>query len=115
VEVERPYAGSRGYDEAAMREVIARAHDRSTSLPSANNHFLLGGSDIERRRLGDITAPTLVIHGSDDPFFPLPYGEALAREIPGARLLVVDGLGHELPRWAWDEVLAGLIAVTSRH
>ena len=113
LEGERPYAGSRGIDEEAMRALLGRVYDRSSSLPSANNHFSLGGSDMARSRLSEITAPALVVHGAEDPLFPPAHGEALAREIVGARLLVVDGLGHEFPRWAWDEVLPALIAVTS--
>jgi pimeloyl-ACP methyl ester carboxylesterase len=112
LEGERPYAGSRGIDEHAMRALLGRVYDRSTSLPSANNHFMLEGTSMARARLAEITAPALVIHGADDPLFPPAHGEALAREIPGAKLLVIDGLGHELPPWAWDEVLPALIAVT---
>jgi pimeloyl-ACP methyl ester carboxylesterase len=113
LEGERPYAGSRGVDEDAMRAVLGRVYDRSTSLPSANNHFILEGSEIARARLAEITAPALVIHGAEDPLFPPAHGEALAREIPGAKLLLIDGLGHEFPSWAWDEVIPALIAVTS--
>jgi pimeloyl-ACP methyl ester carboxylesterase len=111
LEAERPYVGTRGLDEDATRPLIARAHDRTTSPASANNHFLLGGGD-QLRPVSAIAAPTLVIHGSDDPMFPPAHGEALAREIPGAELLVIDGMGHEFPRWAWDEVLPALIAHT---
>jgi pimeloyl-ACP methyl ester carboxylesterase len=112
LEGERPYAGSRGVDDAAMRTLLGRVYDRSTSLPSANNHFLVDGTEIARARLAEIATPTLVIHGADDPLFPPAHGEALAREIPGARLLVIPELGHELPPWAWDEVLPALIAAT---
>jgi pimeloyl-ACP methyl ester carboxylesterase len=115
LEGERPYAGSRGVDEEAMRALLGRAYDRSTSLPSANNHFILEGSDTARARLAEITAPALVIHGADDPLFPPAHGEALAREIAGAKLLVIDGLGHEFPPSAWDDVLPALIAVTGRR
>ena len=110
---ERPYAGSRGVDEPALRALLGRVYDRSASLPSANNHFILEGSETTRARLAEIAVPALVIHGTDDPLFPLAHGEALAREIPGAELLVIDGLGHEFPPWAWDEVLPALIAVTA--
>jgi pimeloyl-ACP methyl ester carboxylesterase len=113
LEEERPYAGARGLDERALRALLGRVYDRSPGLASANNHFLVEGSEMPRARLGEIAAPTLVIHGTDDPLFPPAHGEALAREIPGARLLLVDGLGHELPPWAWDEVLPALIAVTA--
>jgi pimeloyl-ACP methyl ester carboxylesterase len=113
LEEERPYAGARGLDERALRALLGCVYDRSPGLASANNHFLVEGSEMPRARLGEIAAPTLVIHGTDDPLFPPAHGEALAREIPGARLLLVDGLGHELPPWAWDEVLPALIAVTA--
>ena len=114
LEGERPYAGSRGLDEPAMRALLGRVYDRSSSLPSANNHFILEGSETTRARLAEITAPTLVIHGADDPLFPLPHGEALAREIPRAELLVIDGLGHEFPPSAWEEVLPALIGATAQ-
>jgi pimeloyl-ACP methyl ester carboxylesterase len=112
LEGERPYAGSRGVDEQAMRALLGGVFDRSSSLPSANNHFVVDGSDMARARLAEIRVPALVIHGADDPLFPPAHGAALAREIPGAKLLVIAGLGHEFPRWAWDEVLPALITMT---
>ncbi len=112
LDAERPYAGSRGLDEQAMHALLGRVYNRSASMPSANNHFMLDGTEMPHARLAEIAVPTLVIHGTHDPLFPLPHGEALAREIPGAKLLVIDGLGHELPPWAWDEVLPALIANT---
>jgi len=101
LEAERPYAGPRGIDEDEVREIIGRAYDRSTSMASANNHFMVDGSDIERARLAEITAPTLVVGGTADPLFGPAHGEALAREIPGARLEMIEELGHEFPRWVW--------------
>ena len=113
LEAERPYAGPRGIDDEAMRALLGRVYDRSIDLASANNHYVLEGSETTRARLGEISVPTLVIHGTDDPLFPLGHGEALAREIPGAQLLVIDGLGHEFPPWAWDAVLPALISHTA--
>ena len=112
LEAERPYTGSCGLDEASLRPLLGRVYDRSSSMPSASNHFMVDGTEMPRARLAEIAVPALVVHGTDDPLFPLLHGEALAREIPGARLLVVDGLGHEFPPSAWDEVLPALIAVT---
>jgi pimeloyl-ACP methyl ester carboxylesterase len=112
LEAERPYAGSRGINEEATRALLGRVYDRSGNLASASNHFVLEGSETTRARLAEIAVPALVIHGTDDPLFPLAHGEALAREIPGAELLVIDGLGHEFPAWAWDAVLPALIALT---
>jgi pimeloyl-ACP methyl ester carboxylesterase len=116
VEAHRPYAGSLGFDEDAVRTIAAEVIDRTRDPEAANaNHWLLEGSGGPLRpRLGSITAPTLVIHGSDDPMFPLPHGEALAREIPNARLVVVDGMGHEFPpRPVWDQVAREVVLHTA--
>jgi pimeloyl-ACP methyl ester carboxylesterase len=112
VETERPYAGPRGIDEPALRALLGRVYDRSPSLASASNHVAVEGSEMPHERLAEIRVPALVIHGTDDPLFPPAHGEALARAIPGAELLMIDGLGHELPEWAWDEVLAALVRAT---
>ena len=65
-------------------------------------------------RLGRITAPTLVVWGSGDRLIPLPYGQAYANGIPGARLVVIDACGHlppiEQPDRFADVVLAFLEA-----
>jgi pimeloyl-ACP methyl ester carboxylesterase len=48
--------------------------------------------------------PTLVIHGTADPMFPLAHGQAVADEIQGARLLPLEGAGHGLQRTDWDTI-----------
>ena len=105
LDAERPWSGAQGIDEDELREVLGIVYDRSPSLASANNHFLVDGTDIERAQLASINAPTLVIHGTDDPLFALPHGAALAREIPNGQLVPVDGLGHEFPRRFWQQIL----------
>jgi pimeloyl-ACP methyl ester carboxylesterase len=78
------------------------------------NHALLEPGPEPDGRLADIAAPTLVIHGTADPMFPLPHGEALAREIPNATLLSLDGVGHEPPPPStWDVVVPALLKHTS--
>jgi pimeloyl-ACP methyl ester carboxylesterase len=106
---------SRPFDEEAMRAVVTIAHDRTTSPESAarNHHLTEGGGGPWRARLPSITAPTLVVHGTEDPMFPLPHGEAMAREIPNARLVPLPGVGHELTRAEWPVLLRELIAHTS--
>jgi pimeloyl-ACP methyl ester carboxylesterase len=104
------------FDEDAVRELFARAVDRTTNVESSmKNHHAAEGSDRWRERLGEVDAPTLVIHGAEDPVFPFGHGEALAREIPGAELLVLEGTGHELPRRDWDIVVPAILAHTSRR
>jgi pimeloyl-ACP methyl ester carboxylesterase len=64
-----------------------------------------------RERLPELTVPTLVVHGRRDPFFPVGNGEALAREIPGARLLVLEQAATAIPGTAADEVAAAMLAL----
>lgn len=70
-----------------------------------------------RERLPEIAMPTLVVHGRRDPFFPVGNGEALAREIPGARLLVLEDAATVIPDAAVPEVAAAMLALqsVSRH
>jgi pimeloyl-ACP methyl ester carboxylesterase len=53
-----------------------------------------------------------VIHGTEDPMFPLEHGEALAREIPGARLLTLEGAGHGVERADWDTIARAILAMS---
>ena len=66
-----------------------------------------------RERLPELAIPALVVHGRRDPFFPLGNGEALAREIPGARLLVLDQAATAIPDAAADEVGAAMLALST--
>jgi pimeloyl-ACP methyl ester carboxylesterase len=115
VDEQRAYSGSLPFEEERVRATVTTVVDRARDLAAASNHWQLEGSGGPLRpRLGSITAPTLVIHGSDDPMFPLGHGEALAREIPGARLVTVEGMGHENPpRAVWDQVIPELLRHTT--
>ncbi len=107
-------APSRPFDEAAVREVATVAVGRTASPESAEkNHHATEGGGSWRPELAGITAPTLVLHGTEDPLFPLAHGEALAREIPHARLVALPRTGHEFPRENWPLVLRELIAHTA--
>jgi pimeloyl-ACP methyl ester carboxylesterase len=108
----RPLAGSGPFDEADLRATARRVVERSHRLASAANHHAARPGREVTRALTDLAVPTLVVHGAEDPLFPLPHGEALARLVPGARLLVLDRTGHELPRSAWDTFVPALLAHT---
>lgn len=66
-----------------------------------------------RERLGDLGMPTLVVHGRADRFFPVGNGEALATQIPGARLLVLDDMATALPDTAAGEIAAAMLSLPS--
>ena len=108
VDVERPYTGPAGLDEARVRALatleVRRTHNMASSLA---NHFIAQpGEPVDP---AEIRVPTLVIHSVDDPMFPYEHGEALARMIPEARLVRLDGVGHEIPPPAtWNVVIPEL-------
>ncbi|HEX5899047.1 MAG TPA: alpha/beta hydrolase [Solirubrobacteraceae bacterium] len=104
---------SHPFDEQGTRALCARVLDRTTNIASSTrNHYAADGGDRWRDRLGEIDAPTLVVHGTEDPVFPHGHGAALAREIPGAELLTLAGTGHELPRRDWDLVVPAILRLT---
>jgi pimeloyl-ACP methyl ester carboxylesterase len=111
VEDLRPYAGTLPFDVEEMRALAGRIVDRTVNIASSmKNHWILEGGEPVRPRLGEIGAPTLVLHGTEDPLFPYGHGEALAAEIPAARLVPLEGVGHEMPpRPVWDLVLAAIL------
>lgn len=115
VAAESTFAGRLPVDEPHLRAVAATVHARSTDPAAAGNHWLVVAGDDEDEPLDvhRITTPTLVVHGSDDPLFPLPHGSALAEAVPDATLLVVPGMGHQVPPpETWDLVLPALLRHT---
>ncbi len=114
VDGERAFAGAIPIDEDRTRAIAEAIFDRSIDVAAAGNHWLvLDSGDDEDLDARQITAPTLVVHGTDDPLFPLPHGEALAAAIPGARLIVVDGMGHQVPPPStWEQFVPALVEHT---
>jgi pimeloyl-ACP methyl ester carboxylesterase len=100
--------GSRGLpqDTERHREIAARAWDRGVD-PAASGRQLgaILASGNRTRQLRRIAAPTLVIHGSKDPMVSRSGGVATARAIPGARMVTIQGMGHDLPSAAWPQLL----------
>ncbi len=111
----RVFSGGSGHlDEAAMRDLVGRDVDRTVNVASSmTNHFAMDVGEPFRDRLGEIRAPTLVVHGAEDPVFPLGHALALEKEIPGTRLLTLEQTGHELPRAVWDVVVPASLRHTS--
>ncbi|MFD7415297.1 alpha/beta fold hydrolase [Kitasatospora purpeofusca] len=118
VEGERPFAAaSRPFDEDGVRRLAARIVDHARDIAAqSTNPYLLDAGPPWRARLGAITAPTLVLHGEEDPLFPPEHGRALAAEIPGARFLALPGTGHEVfPGHTWDTVVPAVLAHTANR
>jgi pimeloyl-ACP methyl ester carboxylesterase len=105
--------GQRPFDEAAMRELVRHDVERARNIAAAQNHTDLPDGGRPREPLSSIKAPTLVIHGTADPMFPLEHGQALTAEIPNARLLSLVGAGHGVERADWDTIVLAIVEHTS--
>jgi len=99
--------GSDRFDETLERELAANSYDRSFyPIGFTRQVAAILASGDRTQSLASVTAPTLVIHGANDPLVPLAHGRATARAIPGAKLLVVEGLGHGIAYPSlWDEIV----------
>lgn len=99
-------------DAERLREIGALAYTRGMSPRGFLRHFaaVLASGD-RKAKLRDVKAPTLVIHGSCDPMFPLRAGRDLANLVPDATWLPIAGMGHDLPRPLWPT----LVAAIKRH
>jgi pimeloyl-ACP methyl ester carboxylesterase len=92
-------SGYEPLDEEAALRVRNLELDRAADMSKSDNHSrAITASQDRVQRLGAVAVPTLVIHGTEDPMFPLPHGEATAKAVPGAKLVVVGGMGHTPPR-----------------
>ncbi|MEU9129301.1 alpha/beta fold hydrolase [Kitasatospora sp. NPDC048540] len=105
--------GRRPFDEAAARRLVRRDIERAIDFTAARNHDVLTDGPPLSAPLSSITAPTLVIHGSADPMFPPAHGEALAEQIPGARLLVLADAGHGVERADWAVTVPAILRHTA--
>jgi pimeloyl-ACP methyl ester carboxylesterase len=96
--------GSPGYpfDEERLRHVAARSYDRGHSAAGVLRqlHAITASGD-RTQALRKVNIPTTVIHGNRDPLVRPAGGRATARAIPNARLKMIDGMGHDLPRQLW--------------
>jgi pimeloyl-ACP methyl ester carboxylesterase len=107
---ERRLEAAEYFDEAHVRALVARIVDRTNDMAaSMMNHALAEEGELACGRLDEIAAPTLVVHGTADPLFPYGHAEALARGIPQAELLPLEGVGHQVPpRPWWPSVIAAM-------
>lgn len=93
------------FDEAEARARAAESYDRCFHPAGpAFQIAAIAATGDRTERLRDVTLPTLVIHGREDPLVTLSGGEATAAAVPGADLLVLGQMGHDVPREYWDRI-----------
>jgi pimeloyl-ACP methyl ester carboxylesterase len=96
-------------DSALIRDTMARSYDRGHDPAGPGRQLgAIVASGDRTAECRTITASTLVIHGSNDPMVSPSGGRATARAIPGARLMTVEGMGHDLPEAAWPQIIPAI-------
>lgn len=103
-----------GIDEAWITEVTARAYDRAFDPGGVARQFAaIVGSPDRRPGLHGVAAPTLVVHGAIDPVVTVEGGEATAKAVPGATLIVIEDMGHDLPQAIWPRFFDAVAQVAA--
>lgn len=104
------------FQEAELRARITRGVERAFYPVGTLRQMVAVVSDHTRAALlGRIAAPTLVLHGTADPLVPLACGQDTARRIPGAKLVTIEGMGHDLPPEPVRRILAALLSHITAH
>ncbi|WP_172254303.1 alpha/beta fold hydrolase [Saccharibacillus deserti] len=105
----RVLVGSKhAFDEKKTGELAGQDFDRAERPSSMTNHAQLAGGEVYMRRTKEISVPALVIHGTEDPILPYEHGLYLFDRIPGAKLLTLEGSGHELHEDDWAMVIEAI-------
>ena len=101
--------------EAELRDRAGQAFDRNFDPVGGARQLAAALASPDRTTdLADVRVPTLVIHGADDPLIQVSGGHATAAALPDAELLVIDGMGHDLPRQLWPQVIERISAHIAR-
>ena len=102
-------------DEVRERAKIERTYDRMFYREGFDRQLVaILAAESRVQRLGSVKVPTLVVHGLDDPLVPIDNGRRVAAAVPGARMLELEGMGHNVPERHWAKV-ADAIAATARQ
>jgi pimeloyl-ACP methyl ester carboxylesterase len=103
------------FEEKRARTFLERSYDRSYCPQGmVRQNVAVIASGDRRSSLSAIDAPTLVIHGAGDPLIPVEAGRDTARMIPGAELLVIDGMGHDMPTPVWGRVVSAISGISRK-
>ena len=109
VRIYKELTGSRfPFNEENFREKMKLVMEHGHN-PHSGHGDAVGASPNRRSRLKEINLPTLVIHGTEDAILPLDHGQAIADGIQNSQMMIMEGVGHELPEELNGEVISRLV------
>jgi pimeloyl-ACP methyl ester carboxylesterase len=116
VAARRIWASPSWFDEDDTRAYFRRAHERSFTPGASLRQLMAVASSHDREaELRKIEVPTLVIHGTLDPLVTPDGGARTAEVIPGAELLTIEGMGHDVPVQVWQQVISAITSLAARQ
>lgn len=99
------------FEETRLKNLMGESFDRSYYPQGlARQGMAVVAHGYQKSSIASIKTPTLVIHGDKDPFMPVEGGRETARLIPDSKLLIIEGMGHDLPKGVWPEVTTAITA-----
>ena len=102
-------------DENEIRDLAARQYDRGFNPTGVMRQLVaILSSGSRNEALRRLSVPALVIHGRIDPLVPFAAGEDTAASIPGARLLALDDMGHDMPKPLWPQIIDAICEVAAQ-
>lgn len=107
--------GSTGFefDEARARARAERTYHRSVYPEgTARQMAAIVAAGNRAPKLAAVSTPSLVIHGDIDPLVPVEGAHDTHRSLPNAELMIIEGMGHDLPMGAWERIVDGISALT---
>jgi len=109
------YGSGFSFDEEKHRALAGRVFDRCFYPAGVERHLLaIFAQGNWKEKLSAIKVPTLVIHGREDPLFPVEGGKDTAEAIPGSELIIIDGMGHSLPPETWNQISDAIAKNTAK-
>lgn len=97
------------FEEERAQRYIEESFDRCYyPLGAAHHNMAVANAGDRRTELAKLNIPALVIHGTEDPMFPVEAGLDTADVIPDAELLLIEGMGHDMPMGTWEQVVDGI-------
>ncbi|MCP4501962.1 MAG: alpha/beta fold hydrolase [Deltaproteobacteria bacterium] len=103
------------FDDELVRSLAGQSYDRSDDNPEgfARQFAAILASGSRREQLEDLKIKALVIHGAEDPLLPLECGEDTSDALLGSELVVIEGMGHDLPRKFWPRITTPIVKVVA--
>lgn len=105
-------SGSKPFEKERMYRLAEREYSRSRQIQSRFNYVLLGGGEEYLDRMGEIRVPAIIIHGTHDPALKFEHGLALAKAIPHAELVPLEGTGHEIHSEDWGRIIESILKIS---